>query len=359
MFQLSPTSWLKQKLAAFYLHPTIACIDMTTVAFRTDQSVHRESSAWQAFVIAISIATFTPFVVAPLTENVIPQGTPGYLIFIALFYLGSHFHVATTGWFFTDPEIRAHFRNHPVRYLFAPAILICGAVAISFNSTAFVFLFLIFTGWQFWHYQKQNVGLLSFIAAGTASGPLSKWERYTVMLAWLPVVFSVTKMDLLPFHFTQTDVTIINIFGLTVYTLVAGCFVAAILNVPGLRRNFVRLLFFTGSVVFFLPLYIFSNPIAATTGFASAHGLQYLVFMAIVGIDRRQLARTLLVMLSIAVPGSLLLVELISNGQGGWLGSLFIGLVMSHFVIDAGIWRLREPFQRAYMRRKFAFIFER
>ena len=38
---------------------------------------------------------------------------------------------------------------------------------------------------------------------------------------------------------------------------------------------------------------------------------------------------------------------------------VFIGLVMAHFVLDAGIWRLREPFQRGYMRKKFDFIFDR
>jgi hypothetical protein len=37
----------------------------------------------------------------------------------------------------------------------------------------------------------------------------------------------------------------------------------------------------------------------------------------------------------------------------------FIGVTMSHFVPDAGIWRLREPFQRRYMRKRFFFIFDR
>jgi hypothetical protein len=30
---------------------------------------------------------------------------------------------------------------------------------------------------------------------------------------------------------------------------------------------------------------------------------------------------------------------------------------MAHFVVDAGIWRMREPFQRAYGR-SFAFLFD-
>ena len=44
---------------------------------------------------------------------------------------------------------------------------------------------------------------------------------------------------------------------------------------------------------------------------------------------------------------------------GGALKGLFIGGVMAHFLVDAGIWRLRETFQRRYMRGKFYFVFER
>jgi hypothetical protein len=36
----------------------------------------------------------------------------------------------------------------------------------------------------------------------------------------------------------------------------------------------------------------------------------------------------------------------------------YLGLVMAHFVVDAGIWRMREPFQRAYLGRSFGFLFD-
>jgi len=32
---------------------------------------------------------------------------------------------------------------------------------------------------------------------------------------------------------------------------------------------------------------------------------------------------------------------------------------MAHFVLDAGLWRLRQPFQRRYMRERFHFVFDR
>ena len=32
----------------------------------------------------------------------------------------------------------------------------------------------------------------------------------------------------------------------------------------------------------------------------------------------------------------------------------YLGFVMWHFVLDAGVWRLSQPFQRAYMSQRFA-----
>jgi hypothetical protein len=34
----------------------------------------------------------------------------------------------------------------------------------------------------------------------------------------------------------------------------------------------------------------------------------------------------------------------------------YLGIVMWHFLLDAGMWRLSEPFQRAYMGERFAFL---
>jgi hypothetical protein len=40
-------------------------------------------------------------------------------------------HVASTGWFYTVPEVRAHMRRNRARYLWWPLALIAGAGAIA------------------------------------------------------------------------------------------------------------------------------------------------------------------------------------------------------------------------------------
>ena len=57
------------------------------------------------------------------------------------------------------------------------------------------------------------------------------------------------------------------------------------------------------------------------------------------------------------VGGGLLHVMAFGWVPGTWQRAAFgayLGLVMWHFVLDAGIWRLREPFQRQYMTERFS-----
>ena len=186
------------------------------------------------------------------------------------------------------------------------------------------------------------------------------------MLASLPGilgVFSVTNG--LPQGWMNDTMRQFHSVGLMIYALVAVAFCVALTRTPALRTNNLRLLFFVSSTLFFLPTYLFSTPMGGFYSYALAHGLQYLVFMSVVSIDRRNIGTRLLRLLIFAVVGGIFLDRAMLAttwlaGPGGMaLLGAFYGLVMSHFVLDAGIWRLREPFQRNYMRRKFAFVFER
>jgi hypothetical protein len=133
----------------------------------------------------------------------------------------------------------------------------------------------------------------------------------------------------------------------------------ALLHSKALRTNRLRLAFFIFGTVFFLPIYLFDDPATAIAGYAIAHGLQYVVFMAFVGIDKRPLLPSLAILAGIGAIYAALALWLLDNVPqfGNGLFGAFIGLVMTHFVLDAGIWRLREPFQRGYMREKFSFVF--
>ena len=114
-------------------------------------------------------------------------------------------------------------------------------------------------------------------------------------------------------------------------------------------------------LLFFLPALFF--PEWNVGPFGAAHGLQYVVFMFCVSSRSAASIPSILAMLSTAGLGFLLLDphvrvrEWLGVLDSPWFLGLVVGVVMSHFIVDAGIWRLREPFQRGYMRRKFDFVF--
>jgi hypothetical protein len=256
--------------------------------------------------------------------------------------------VATTGWFFADREMRQHFGRNRVRYVVIPALVVVTTTVSSLNGALFPYVLAAYYSWQLWHYQKQNVGLLSFIAAGTNKVPVSVWERRALMLAWVPAGIVPPLKILLPVQLFHE----VHPWGLLAYGPVVVAFCVAVARTSDLRTNLVRLTFLFSGAAFFVPIYVFSNPVAATASFGIAHGLQYFVFMGAVSIARRTMIG-MAGLIGLAVAGGMALDHL------QVLGGLFIGLVSVHYLYDAHIWRLREPFQRAFMRKRFAFVFER
>jgi hypothetical protein len=39
-----------------------------------------------------------------------------------------------------------------------------------------------------------------------------------------------------------------------------------------------------------------------------------------------------------------------------WIFGAYLGTVMAHFVVDAGLWRLRDPFPRAFLARRVPYL---
>jgi hypothetical protein len=207
--------------------------------------------------------------------------------------------------------------------------------------------------------------VLSFMAAGTGSGALSVWERRTLAAAAVAGIlgfFSLSQVGLPDWtpQFVQA-----HQLGLAVYCLVPALLGVAVLKTPALRQSGLRLAFLVLGAAFFLPTYLFDDPMSATLGYAIAHGLQYVVFMGVVSVSKRAPLASLVILAGLSTVGALALnaavqaPDLLGSSYGFAIYGAFVGIVMSHFVLDAGIWRLREPFQRGYMRERFFFVFNR
>ncbi len=327
----------------------------------------KHAVAWQLFLVLVAIATLFPFAFVPVAAGVVPEGSSALPVYVAISFLAGNFHVASTGWFYTDPEMRSFFRSRPLRYFVLPCALIAGStVAFYFAGRSIgIYLLIPYLAWQIWHYQKQNVGLLSFIATGTEGVPVSIWERRTLELAAVAGILGFFSLNPAGPTNLSAEFLVVHQIGAAVYWLVPVAFCVAVFKTPDLRTNRLRLLFFAFGALFFLPIFVFADPIPALAGYAIAHGLQYLVFMGFVGAGKTNPIGSLITLVVIATCGGVIL--------DGWTSApdwqdfeyniavygAFIGVVMTHFVLDAGIWRLREPFQRGYARKKFFFVFNR
>ena len=117
------------------------------------------------------------------------------------------------------------------------------------------------------------------------------------------------------------------------------------------------------SLVFSLPVFCFRSPYAAVAGLTIAHGLQYLLLTALVaaggGGGTGRVVR-LAALGNIALLGGAALSVASDQLTAGpvlrLLYGAFLGAVMAHFVIDAGLWRLRAEFPRLFLRSRLPYL---
>lgn len=315
---------------------------------------------WLAGTLA---ATLVPIGVLPFVApgaSAPPAAALGWTLFV-----GSSVHVASTGWFYYVREVRAHMREHLARFYLAPAALVLtgAAAALLLSSRAMVWLLLAFFAWQFFHFQKQNLGVAALAArAHRVPGP-TRGERRALVVAGLGGTAGlIGRPELLQLaHAPQIDAVFYAGAALFAGSVAFGL-ASVVRRIPSARpAPYVGA--YVTSLVFFLPVWLFSSPYAAVAGLTIAHGLQYLLLVGLVAAgtpDRREMRVSLIVLLDIAVLAGLALNRMShlhdAPGFGRALFGVYLGLTAAHFVVDAGLWRLRDAFPRAFLSRRLPFL---
>ena len=326
----------------------------------TSDAVTLGARVWLAATVTATVAAAVAAVaLAPPRSAPAPEGL-AFLLFV-----GSSVHVASTAWFYTVPDVRAYMRQHKARYVWCPFALITGAGAIAFVLPPPVldWLLLPYFGWQFFHYQKQNLGVAALAAASHGAGSLRRNERRALIAAGLAAVAGLLARPSL----LQLPVRPITPFLFPIALLVFIGSVAVGLGCLAVRRPMQRPPGFCAayltSLVFCLPVFLFSSPYAAVAGLTIAHGLQYLTLMGLVAAGgQRGTGRIVQIaaLCNIALFGGALLSEasdqLTARPEVRVLFGLFLGAVMAHFVIDAGLWRMREAFPRAFLGSRLPYL---
>jgi len=322
---------------------------------RAGQALTGQPRAWFWGTVALSAGAFGAAVVLAPPASAAPVRGLAWLLF-----LGSSVHVAATGWLYTLPDVRAHAAARPLRYAWVPAgLVVTGAVTAAVLSPAAMgWLLLAYFGWQFFHFQKQNLGIAALAASVHRVRPLSRAERRALMAAGgAGVLGLLAHPGLLQLRVRPGAGELFAVAGL-LFTAGAGSGVVALARRPAADRPAGFCAMYLMALLFSLPIFVFGSPYAAVGGMTMAHGFQYLLLVGLVAAgNRRGTSRWLRLagFANVALAGGALL-----SGASHLHGfppairavfGAYLGVVTAHFVIDAGLWRMRDPFPRAFLAR--------
>jgi hypothetical protein len=222
---------------------------------------------------------------------------------------------------------------------------------------------LPFFAWQFHHFQKQNIGMVALSASSARLGGLRRAERRAIYAAGLCGVVGLVAHPAL----LQLDVRPVlgdafpgAAFGYGVAVL-AGLVVLSRRPAGDHPASFSAL--YVTALLFPLPIFVFTSPYAAVGGMTIAHGLQYLLLVGLVarGAERGAVRhRDVTLLCAVGLAGGVLL-SVLSHLHSATpslrvLFGVYLGVVCAHFVVDAGLWRLRHPFLRAFLSARVPFL---
>ncbi len=315
---------------------------------------------WLGATIGLTVVPFAVAVALAPSGGAAPSTALVWLLFV-----GSSAHVGATGWFYCVPEVRAHMRRHPTRYVRVPiALMVATAVvAVVIPAAAMTWFLLAFFAWQFFHFQKQNLGVAALAASAVSAGRLTHLERHALTAAGVGGIGALlghpALLQLQP-NRTCTVLFGVGAGGFAVSVVVGAIAVA---QRPAGQRPTPFVTVYLISLLFFLPVLLFSSPYAAVAGLTIAHGLQYLLLVGLLagaspGREPARLGILLLVNIALVLGLALNRASHLhdGNGLGRAIFGIYLGAVMAHFVIDAGLWRLRDEFPRSFLTRRLPFL---
>jgi hypothetical protein len=311
-----------------------------------------KARAWLWGTIALSAAAFALVVAFAPPAGVAPSRGLGWALFVA-----SSGHVASTGWLYGLRDVRAHVAGHRGRYVWAPAVLVTAmaVIAVALPPGDMAWLLLPYFGWQFFHFQKQNLGLAALAATSSAVPSLSRGERRAILAAgWAGIGGLLARPALLQLAVNPGLAAIFPACAI-VFGVAVAAGVALFLRRPRSARPLALAITYSMALAFFLPVFAFASPYAAVGGLTIAHGAQYLLLVGLVAGGGSGSARALRLALLVNVVvfgGAALAMASHLHGSPGITRGLYgayLGAVMAHFVVDAGLWRLRDPFPRDFL----------
>jgi hypothetical protein len=318
------------------------------------------ATRWLWATVAATLISFL------LSVLMVPSSASGPSVPLALLlFIGSSVHVASTGWLYSLADVRRFAAENPLRYLYIPVGLVgtTALTAASLSPATFVWFLLPYFAWQFFHYQKQNLGITALTATSHHVAPLRPIERCSIVVAGLAGIGGLMARPQLLQLTVHADIGVLSLVAELGFAIAGVVGITALIRRPKADRPRGFCVVFVSALFFSLPVFLFSSPYAAVGGMTLAHGFQYLLLIGAVahGTGRgRARILPLAVLFNVALLGGVVLSSASHLHNAGPVGRLvfgaYLGVVMAHFVIDAGFWRLRNPFPRAFLKQKVPYL---
>jgi hypothetical protein len=317
----------------------------------------RMRGIWLGGTIALTGAAFVVTILLAPPAQAQPVRAVQWLLFV-----GSSVHVAATGWFYSVPEIRRYAGENRQRYVLVPLGLVAGGAVLAalVSENLLTWLLLGFFGWQFYHFQKQNLGMVALAGVSRGAGSAGPGERRAIILTGLagtagllvhPELLQLALPSPVRWLFPAAGLVFLGAVGYGLWQLRSR------------RRPAGFIVVYLISLLFFAPVFVFTSPYAAVAGLTIAHGYQYLLIVGLVAGARRPGRSALIslgVLVNVALLGGLALNAASHLHSAGPLGraifGAYLGVVMAHFVVDAGLWRLRDEFPRRFLTERVPYL---
>ena len=136
--------------------------------------------AWLWLSVALTGGAFAVAVTLAPSASAAPGRGLAWVLFA-----GSSVHVASTGWLYTLGDVRSYAASRPLRFWQIPAALVLSSAlaAAVLSPASFAWLLLPFFGWQFYHFAKQNLGMVALAASSAGVPSPQPAERRTLLAA--------------------------------------------------------------------------------------------------------------------------------------------------------------------------------
>lgn len=340
----------------------MAAIDTAGISQAASAASKPSDRGW--FYGLLVMVTLAPLLFFPVFHTLPEEGRPDTLVQTRQFLLIlSTMHVALTGYFYIDREYRAYVFGRWWYYVALPIAVIaaCAFVTARLGDRGLLYLMLFYHAWLLFHYGRQNYGIYAFAGSSYGASRPHWLERAAFHLAPLGALIGAYA-DLPEFRQSYLRwAETANALGLAVYG-VAGA--AALISVLGRirSRDYASAGFLALLYAFWAPTFLFQGYGKAIMGYAVAHALQYFVFMYFTATGDERAARKNVVALGVTAVLLWIVIWLTREREmwGGWVIYVVgaeLGLIMWHFIVDAGLWKLSSPWQRGQVKQRFASIF--